>query len=443
MEPYKLSSSKQTQAAPSAGAGARVELIAIPSAPRRDGFDIAKFRSALKQAESVDSPSRTMLYDLYNEIMIDAHLSSVIGKRLDNARAMDITFESGAKPNEAINTLLGSPWFSEMISDVLEARFWGYTAAWLDLSGAAFRKYKLLPRKHIVPSKGLFLNKQDDRHGVAYTVPPYANYVITAGETDDLGMLLKAVSWVLFKRGDVSDWATFNELFAAPFRKGKYPQYNEEAKKALAEACRDAGSMSYAIIPNETDIEFIHSGGGSSGSTDAYERFAEFCDKQISKIFLRNTLTTDAEGGAYKGAVHQQSEEGVIASDRRYVLGVLNTRFKELLQIHGFNPGEGRFVCVEEDHICLQERIEIDMKVNTVVEIDPEYWYKKYGYPIPKGGPKLKGEAATAAELKDLRAELSKQRDHFATLTTALVRRLDDAVPIEVTTAKPRHGFFV
>lgn len=414
----------------------KIELVAVPSAPRRDGFDIARFRSALKMAESTDSPSRTILYDIYNEIMLDAHLSSVVDKRLDGIRSLKITFDAGTKPNESINNLIDAPWFTEMLSDLLEARFWGYTVSWLDLSGAMFRKYKLLPRKHVVPAKGVFLRKQDDRDGVQYTVTPYSNYVITAGEADDLGLLLKAISWVLLKRGDISDWATFNEMFAAPFRKGKYPQYNEEAKKALAEACNAMGSMQYAIIPNETDIEFIQN--GSSGSTQAYERFAMFCDKQVSKLFLRNTMTTDAEGGNYKGEVHQDSEDGVFASDRRYILGLLNGRFKELLSLHGFNPDAGKFVCVEEDHICLKDRIAIDMQAASIVEIAPEYWYHKYGYPIPKGGPKLKTTNA-ASELAAMQRAFDGQQAQLLALSKVVARNISDAEPIE---AKRRNGFF-
>lgn len=410
------------------------------SAPKRAGFTIDDWRTAMKSAESVDSPSRSKLYDLYNDIALDTHLISVMGKRQDNIRATQWTFSTeNGKPNEPIDKLIRSVSFRDALVDMIDARFWGYSACWSDLTGGIFHNYKLLPRKHIIPEKGLFLRQQSDRAGIAYTLPPYSNYIMTAGKTDYLGLLLAAAPWILFKRGDISDWATFNEMYAMPFRKGKYPQYDEVAKKALAEACRDSGSNGYAIVPDTTDLEFIQM--QAAGSTDAYERFAMFCDKQISKAFVRNTMTLDAEGGQYKGDIHEESERGVFASDRQFILDILNTRFKELLELHGFAPGDGTFSFVAEDHICLKDRIEIDMKAATKIVIPAHYWYEKYNYPVPEGGPKaIESPAAQLADrLTVMQSEMQSLR---ATLAEHARLRAEDEQPLAVDPKPRRSGFF-
>lgn len=383
-----MSSSKNNNKASNANnnTSSKGELIAIRSTPRRDGFDIARFRTAMKQAESVDNPSRTLLYDIYNDIISDPHYIAVSGKRKDAISGLNIVFSDKGKENEAIKELIGKSWFGKMLVDIVESRFWGYSAMWVDLSGGEFHKYKLLPRKHIVPEKSLFLNKQADRDGTNFSLPPYTNYTITAGETDDLGLLLAIIPWVLFKRGDINDWATFNEMFAAPFRKGKYPLHDQLAKKALAEACKDFGSVNWGIIPDVTDLEFIQNETG--GSTTAYESFAKFCDKQISKAYLHNTMTTDAEGGNYKGEVHENSEAGVLTSDMKFVLSILNEKFLPLLKMHGFNPGGGKFAVISEEHVCIKDRIDIDEKLDKMIEIPAEYLYEKYGIPIPSTGAK-------------------------------------------------------
>lgn len=257
---------------------------------------------------------------------------------------------------------------------------------WLDLSGSAFHKYNLLPRKHIVPEQRLFITKQDDKTGINYTTTPYDRYVLSAGKNNSLGLILSVVPWVLLKRGDINDWSTFLEVFAAPFRKGKYPQYNEKAKEALAQACSSIGSMSWAIIPNETDLELIQS--QATGSTTAYREFAEFCDKQVSKAFLHNTMTTDAEGGKYKGDIHEQSESGVLKSDIQFVVSVLNDKLLPLLEMHGFAPGKGKFSVVDEEHLCIKDRIGVDVQLNSIIDIPAEYFYKRYNIPVPKGGAK-------------------------------------------------------
>lgn len=369
---------------PQAVSAPEIPLIQL-EAPQRDGFDISRWRMAIKQAEDPQMPDRKLLYDLYNDILLDFHLTAVIGKRIDHVKGTPLVFSDNGKENEEISTLISSPWFDDMIEDLLSARFWGYTSAWLDISDAAFRSYKLLNRKHVVPEKGLYLIKQGDRDGTSFLLPPYNQYFITSGKTDDFGLLIKAVPWVLLKRGDVSDWATFNELFAMPFRKGTYPQFNHEGKKIMEHAMKTSGSAGYALIPQGFDLEFIQN--TSSGSTTGYMTLAEFCDKQLSKGFLQSTMTVEAEGGQYKGEVHEHSEKGVHKSDERYILSVLNTKFKELLAIHGFNPGEGKFMYTPENHICLEKRLDMDIKIAGKVVFPAEYWYEKYNIPIPKGGP--------------------------------------------------------
>lgn len=410
--------------------------VYVPSAPKRDGFSIVDFRSAIRQAESVDNPSRVKLLDYYNEILIDLHLTAVVDKRRDQVKAAKFKFVGDkGKLNEPIDNLMSSPFWSELLSDLLDARFYGFSVCWFDLSGGVLQKYELLPRKHIMTEKGIFLTKQNDRGGIEFINDPrYQNYIVTAGAKNDLGMLLKAIPWVLYKRGDISDQATFLEMFAMPFRKGKYPQYDLAAKKALASAVADAASMGYAIIPEGTELEFIQN--QASGNAMAFERFAKFCDLQISKGFLHNTMTLDAEGGNYKGEVHESSESGVYAADRRYILNILNTQILRLLEIHGFNPGKGYFVVEEEDHICLKDRIAIDMQVAQHIVIKPEYWHEKYNLPEPEGGAMAKQPSITQQQL----SVLSAKYDVLLSAQAARLRELEDNQPLNIDI--PRRSFF-
>ena len=367
--------------------GGRVpeEPVIILEAPRREGFDIGRWRTAIKQAEDPKEPDYTLLYDIFNDIMLDSHLTSIINKRIDHIKGTPLVFSQEGKENPMVSALIGTPWFDEMLEDLLGSRFWGYTASWLDLNNGTFRKYQMYDRRHIKPLKGMLLVKQDDRDGIDIARPPYDRFIITAGKPGDFGLLIKAVPWVLLKRGDVSDWATFNELFAMPFRKGTYPQFSNDAKLIMEQAMKSSGSAGYAIVPEGFTLEFIQN--TSNGSTTAYMTLAEFCDKQLSKLFLQSTMTVEAEGGQYKGEVHERSEEGVHKSDERYLLGILNTKFRELLATHGFNPGEGRFTYVPESHICLEKRMDMDLKLAEKIVIPPSYWYEKYNMPIPEGGP--------------------------------------------------------
>ncbi|MEG1763159.1 MAG: DUF935 family protein [Bacteroidales bacterium] len=393
----------------------------LTGSPRREGFDISKWRMAIKQAEDPRLPNRSLLYDIYNDILIDSHLTAVIEKREDAITGTSLTFSDKDDP---IAELIEMPWFEDFLKDILNAKFWGYSAMWVDLATTQFNNYKLLPRKNINPCKGIFLNKPEDKEGASYTNPPYCHYVVTAGKEDDLGLILKAVPWVLLKRGDVSDWATFNELFASPFRKGTY-QMGTPGKEELIKALQNAGGMAWAAIPSDCTLDFIQN--QASGSTQAYQALAEFCDKQVSKLFLGNTLTTDAEGGQYKGDIHAQSEKGKFASDRRFVLNILNTHFIHLLDAHGFNP-EGTFKFVVEDNIPLSDRLEMDLKLSEKVEVPVEYWYSKYNLPLPEKGAKAMGEVSPAPVESKAKEDKPKAKED-AKPTTKQSQHGDKASP--------------
>ena len=111
--------------------------------------------------------------------------------------------------------------------------------------------------------------------------------------------ILRVVAWMyLFKNYDIKDWVSFAEVYGLPLRLGKYqPGAGEADKLALMQALIQIGADAAGIIPDGTTIDFITT--EKSGSIDLYERFARYCDEQISKAILGQTLTSDSGGGSY------------------------------------------------------------------------------------------------------------------------------------------------
>lgn len=366
-----------------------VEFRYIPTEPRRQNYDMGHFRNAIKIAEQVLFPQRTELYDIYTDILIDTHLTAVIEQREDALLSERIVFSENGKENELINDLLELPFFEDMILEIFRKRLWGHSLMWIDLSGAQFNDFKLIDRKHVIPEKGLFVERQYYNNGIDFTQPPYTFYTLAVGGQRDLGLLLKAVPWVLLKRGDVSDWASFNEIFANPIRKGSYPLYNDDAKKELMEGLRDLGAFGSVVHPKETDLELLIA--NAAGSAETYEKLQIVCDKQLSKLLVGQTMTTDDGSSKSQGEVHERVGKAKTEKDRRLILNTLNTQFKELLELHGFNPGKGKFHYKKTVNLTeLKARLDIDEKVAQKVEIEPEYWYETYNLPVPKTGAKLK-----------------------------------------------------
>ena len=76
----------------------------------------------------------------------------------------------------------------------------------------------MIPRKHVVPQKGMIIKNQSDMTGFSYREFPYTNFLLEVGEGDSFGLLMKAAQYVIYKRGGFGDWAQYCELFGMPFR---------------------------------------------------------------------------------------------------------------------------------------------------------------------------------------------------------------------------------
>ena len=79
---------------------------------------------AVRAFENVDYSRRFRLYDLFSDILMDTHLTSVIEKRKNAALASSIEFRRNGKPDEKVNSRSG-PMVPEVHRDILDAKFWG------------------------------------------------------------------------------------------------------------------------------------------------------------------------------------------------------------------------------------------------------------------------------------------------------------------------------
>lgn len=182
--------------------------------PRRFGIDIADYTAAIRTAENVDFPRRYKLYDMYADILMDSHLSCVIEKRRNAVLCSDIEFRRDGKPDDKVNEQIRSPWFSRLVSDIIDSRFWGFTLCQFFKDGE-WIDYNLIPRKHADPVRRIILRHQTDITGIAWDEYPDLLFV---GRPDDLGLLAKAAPWVIYKRNTTGDWSQFSEIFGMPIQ---------------------------------------------------------------------------------------------------------------------------------------------------------------------------------------------------------------------------------
>ena len=374
--------------------------------PKRFNIDTSDFMAAIHAAENVDYAQRTKLYDLYTDILLDAHLSSVIDKRKNAVLSSSVEFQRNGKPDDAINEQILSPWFYRCVSDILDARFWGFSLLqfyknneWID--------YDLVPRKHVEPIRKLILSRQTDIQGISWDE---FSDLLFVGRDADLGLLAKAAPWVIYKRNTTADWAQFSEVFGMPIQEYIYDTDDVDARERALQDANSIGSLATFIHGKDTELQ-LREAGNKTGSADVYERLVERCNSEISKLILGNTLTTESSdnGTQALGTVHKKVEESVAKADREYVLKVLNYDMTDIFARMGINTSGGKFCFPEKKDVDPNTEMSVLAQLHTTfsLPIDDDYLYEKFGIEKPKDYDQQKQQQV---EEKKAREERLKQQ---------------------------------
>ena len=355
-------------------------------------FDIRKFVESVRSAQNIDYTYRVELYNLYESYHLDLHLEGIINKRLRGVTRFPIEFhKADGTVDEEITSELRSPWFKKLRKDIVEAQFWGFSAFQFYLDDNNHIRYINIPRKNFNPVTRQILKNEGDLLGI-----PMENFdnTMMIGESRDLGLLMVLMLGVLYKRGNISDWAKFCNIFGMPIREYTYPAGDEEARKKLLQDARQQGTNAVYIHPEDSKLNLIES-AQKTGTSQLYREFCEYFDKKMSVLVLGNTLTTEAQdtGTQALGIVHQDEENDLNADDREYILDVLNYQMLPIFENLGYNVTGGEFVYAEQGKVDTEKQITIVEKLNSMgLPIDDDYLYETFHVTKPQNYEAIKKE---------------------------------------------------
>ena len=374
--------------------------------PHRWGVGIGEWKSAITSAESVDYPRRARLLDIYADMMMDAHLSAVIEKRRSNVTSAPVVYVGAdGKTDERVGEMIAAPWFDKMLRDILDAKFYGFSLFQLDTDGDGWPTCRLIQRKHVDPVRRLIKCEQSDPDGLPFDA--FYNLMLV-GEPYDLGMIAKAARYVIYKNNDIGDWAEFAEVFGMPIREYTYDATDEESRARLLADAQAQGAAQVYIHPEGTSLNLVES-GGKGGSMEVYRALADFCNAEISKLFLGNTLTTEAgeTGTQALGTVQKKGEDIILREDRKFVLNVLNYQLSDILAAMGVLKPGGRFAYEETEDVDLDKQLRIVQGLHAMgLDMDEDYLFEKFG--VKKAERPAKGKADEGEDEKEGEKEVEK-----------------------------------
>jgi hypothetical protein len=357
--------------------------------------DIASWRFAWQMAINPQNPQRLRLYEVYNDVDIDLHLTGCISQRegfvLQKAfKLVDIN----GKENRKLSELFEAEWFKEFIKLSLDSRYWGHSLIQfgdlVSVNGKLrFENVELVPRMHVIPEFHVITkNIGDDPHkGIDYRSGKIADWCLEAGKPKDLGLLLKCAPSAISKKNMLAFWDGFGELFGMPVRIGKTTSRDPGEINKVEKMLSEMGAAAWGLFPEGTEIEIKETSRGDA--YNVYDQRINRANSEISKGILNQTMTIDNGSSLSQSQVHLEVLENVIESDADLVQDIINNRLLPFMQMHGF-PVEGlRFDWDDSVDYTPEQMREIEnMLLNAGYDIEPEYFTEKYNTPITGRTPR-------------------------------------------------------
>lgn len=337
----------------------------------RTRAEIKKWRQALELAGDIEAPRLYLLQDLYDNLKDDGHFISQVElrKAATLCAPFHIQNRKTGEIDEEKTKLFASEWFYNLMEDILEAPYYGYTL--LELVDPLTLTFELVPRRNVVPMLSLVLPEVNASTGISYETG-YENTLIHVGKPSDLGLMANICGQLIWKRNAQQSWAEFSERFGFPLITATTNKTSQGDIDKIDNMLSALGEAAQAVLPEGTTIDIKPFSGG-----DAYQVYDKQIDRintEIGKPITGGTMISDNGSSRSQSEVHERNLDGKIASaDRRIVTFTVNNQLMRIMQAAGWNvnPETDEFIFDTTVNLSLNQYFQI---VTSLLE---------KGYPIP------------------------------------------------------------
>lgn len=348
--------------------------------------DMRDWEVAYNMARNIMRPDRSKLMDLYDSLLVDAHLASVMESRV--LRVVRSKFKLVGRDGQArpeLLALLEQQWFEDFLQYVAEAVFRGHTLIELgELAGPGQLKgvTRIDPR-NVLPYTGVVVRRQGEETGYRFREEPLRSYLIEVGRPDELGILSQVAPVAVVKKYAIGSWSDYVEKFGIPARWVVSDNTSRERIKQLEEMMQQMVSSAYAVLQGQEKLEVMPTPG-----VDAHRVFDELISRmnsEISKRVLGQDGTSDNKdaSGTYGSLkVLQGVAEDRHQADKASVLYVINNELLPRLTNLGYPFANIRFQWDEFRDLSPMELVDAAAKLGPVFEIDPEFMSQRTGIKI-------------------------------------------------------------
>jgi hypothetical protein len=368
----------------------RPSNIILPKSKSLQVQTLKKWKDAMTLAQLAENPNRKPLLDLYDSILLDSHLASVIESRtLKIKQSRFKLVDASGKTNPEINKLFELPWFNSFIHHAITAKFRGTTVVELwDLNSETMglENVNAIEQENVLPLKGLIVKENGDETGYSYKEDPLKPYYIQIGKNKDLGILKDVAPDALAKKFALAAWNEYIEKYGIPPRWVTTDSYSESRENELADMMANMVSNHWAVLKGNEKIEVMNSTGSSS--YEIFDKHIERRNSEMTKRILGQDGTTDAGATGTYGSlkVMQDVSQDRHDSDKTDIKDLINADLLWRLQLISpvYTVLKGyTFDWDESKEMTPLELVDMVGKLSTAgFEVDIKFISDKTGIPI-------------------------------------------------------------
>ncbi|OWP80721.1 hypothetical protein BWK63_09655 [Flavobacterium covae] len=308
--------------------------------------ELTDWQSARYTRYNVENPRTYPLQELYEDVMLDGHLTGITNNRTLRTTNKDYIFTiDGIKNDDLTYLIKDKEWFENVIQWAHESVYYGYSLIWInDFEKGNIKDVTLIPRGMVVPEYKVILYDVNSNKGIDYS--DIKDVLLYAQFYDHIGLLEKAAVYTILKRHSWGSWDEFEELFGVPIRIAKIASQSEQVKNEVAGWLEDMGSAPYGVFPIGTEVDIKEN--SKSDAFNVFYQKIKALDAELSKLVLHQTMTTESGSSKSQGEVHENTLEQLVYADEKKELAFLNNRLVPAMRLLGYQIPDNATISIEK-----------------------------------------------------------------------------------------------
>lgn len=344
------------------------------------------WQSAITLATDRDEPQFADLNNLYNNLLLDNHLSSVIDSRIlfCQRSPFKIVDEKGNE-NSELSYLFERTWFEDFVRLVLMSRFQGRTLIEaFDLNDLGeLKEVNEIKQGYFNVKNGIITKEIGDTKGWQFREGVLEPYYLQVGKNYDLGMLAQLAPIVLAKKLGFGAWQDYVDKFGVPPLFITTERMDNNRLKELYNAAINYKRNNFMIGQGNEKFEIGNTGGVSS--SDTFDLLIDRVNSEISKRVLGGSGLTDEKSFVGSTEIQFRLANDRFESDKLLVKNIINGEFRQkLIKISPvYAPLQNHyFEWDNQENLSKSAMADLINKMNQNYIVDPEFAEQQTGVPI-------------------------------------------------------------